>query len=90
VNRLQQPGPRQRKRSGIHYSTLGEFDQIGIHGVSNSESPQFIGRVIAELYRDPHLAELSGRVSVAVELARDYGITDIDGSSPEPLGLQTC
>lgn len=53
--------------------------------LTNSESPQFIGRVIAGLWRDSELMEKSGRALVAAALARDYGISDIDGRQPEPL-----
>lgn len=53
--------------------------------LSNSESPQFIGRVIGGLWRDPDLMSRSGQVLVAAELARDYGIADIDGYKPMPL-----
>jgi hypothetical protein len=53
--------------------------------LSNSESPQFIGRVIAGLASDPVVMEKSGQVLVAAELALEYGITDIDGRQPRPL-----
>ncbi|PKR90797.1 short-chain dehydrogenase [Pleomorphomonas diazotrophica] len=55
--------------------------------MSNSESPQFIGHVIAGLWRDPVLMSKSGRVLVAAELAREYGIADVDGYRPVPLTL---
>ncbi len=50
--------------------------------LSNSESPQFIGRVIAGLAVDLALMEKSGQVLVAAELALEYGITDVDGRQP--------
>lgn len=53
--------------------------------LSNSESPQFIGRTIAGLWRDRDLMAKSGRAHVAAQLALDYGISDIDGSRPRPL-----
>jgi dehydrogenase/reductase SDR family member 1 len=52
--------------------------------MSNSESPQFIGRVIAGLMTDPELMAKSGKALVAAALARDYAIADIDGRRPEP------
>jgi dehydrogenase/reductase SDR family member 1 len=55
--------------------------------LSNSESPEFIGRVIAALFRDPSLLERSGKVLVAAALAAEFGITDIDGRPPKPLTL---
>ena len=53
--------------------------------LSNSESPEFTGRVIAALACDPELMERSGKVLVAAALAKEYGILDIDGHQPEPL-----
>ncbi|MDV3351938.1 SDR family NAD(P)-dependent oxidoreductase [Leptothoe sp. LEGE 181152] len=55
--------------------------------LSNSESPQFLGRVVAALTSDPTIMEKSGKVLVAAQLAMDYGITDIDGKQPRPLTL---
>jgi NAD(P)-dependent dehydrogenase (short-subunit alcohol dehydrogenase family) len=53
--------------------------------LSNSESPQFIGRVIAGLWNDGGLMGKSGKVHVAAQLAREYGLSDIDGFKPRPL-----
>ena len=53
--------------------------------ISNSESPEFIGRVIAALAADPGVLNRSGSVLVAAEVAREYGVTDIDGRQPIPL-----
>jgi dehydrogenase/reductase SDR family member 1 len=55
--------------------------------LSNSESPQFIGRAVAALAEDPNVMEKTGRVLVAASLADEYGFTDIDGSVPRPLAL---
>ena len=55
--------------------------------LSNSESPEFTGRVIAALAADPHVLRVSGRWLVVAALAGDYGITDIDGKQPRPLTL---
>lgn len=48
----------------------------------HAETPQFTGRLIDALYRDPELAELSGRTVIAAELADRYGITDEGGRRP--------
>jgi dehydrogenase/reductase SDR family member 1 len=53
--------------------------------MSNSESPQFSGRVIAALANDPNLMSRTGRVWVGAELAQEYGIQDIDGKHPRPV-----
>lgn len=56
--------------------------------LSNSESPQFIGRAVASLANDKSVMEKSGRVLVAASLGKEYGFVDIDGKSPRPLQLQ--
>lgn len=56
--------------------------------MSNSESPQFIGRVVAALAGDPDVMKKSGQVLVAAALAKKYGIRDIDGKQPKPLTLK--
>jgi len=55
--------------------------------LSNSESPEFIGRAVAALAADPDLLRHIGKVLVAASLARDYGFTDIDGKTPRPLTI---
>jgi len=55
--------------------------------LSNSESPRFVGRAVAELASDPHVIVKSGSVVVAAALAREYGFSDVDGSRPSPLTL---
>jgi len=55
--------------------------------LSNSESPQFIGRVVAALASDPDIIAKSGQVLVAAAEAAHYGIADIDGKQPAPLTL---
>jgi dehydrogenase/reductase SDR family member 1 len=56
--------------------------------MSNSESPQFIGRVVAALATDPNIMKKSGSVLVAAQEALEYGIQDIDGKQPRPLTLE--
>ena len=56
--------------------------------LSNSESPQFIGRAVAALAADPEIMSKSGQVVVAASLAREYGFTDIDGKQPAPITLK--
>jgi NAD(P)-dependent dehydrogenase (short-subunit alcohol dehydrogenase family) len=50
--------------------------------LSNSESPEFVGRAVAALAADPQVSRRSGQVVVAAELAAEYGFTDVDGSVP--------
>ena len=56
--------------------------------MSNSESPQFIGRVIAALANDQNILKKSGQVLVAAQEALEYGIKDIDGKQPRPLTIK--
>ena len=55
--------------------------------LSNSESPEFTGRVVAALTADPDVHRFSGRWLVVAALAADYGLADIDGTHPRPLTL---
>jgi len=55
--------------------------------LSNSESPQFIGRTVAALASDSKIMQRSGQVLVAAALAHEYGFTDIDGKQPRPLTI---
>ena len=56
--------------------------------MSNSESPQFTGRVIAALAADPNVMNKTGQVLVGAALAEEYGIEDIDGKHPRPVTLE--
>nr|MDT0663986.1 SDR family oxidoreductase [Micromonospora sp. DSM 115978] len=42
-------------------------------------SPEYPGRVIAALANDPDVMAHSGGTFITAELARDYGVTDVDG-----------
>ena len=55
--------------------------------MSNSESPEFIGRVVLALADDPEVMRHTGKVLVAAALAREYGFTDVDGKTPRPLTI---
>jgi len=56
--------------------------------LSNSESPQFVGRAVAGLAADSEVMRKTGQVVVAAELAHEYGFTDVDGKQPRPLTLK--
>src|SRR5688572_100071 len=55
--------------------------------LTNSESPEFIGRAVAALAADPLVERYTGTVLIAARLAAEYGFTDIDGKAPRPLTL---
>jgi NAD(P)-dependent dehydrogenase (short-subunit alcohol dehydrogenase family) len=48
----------------------------------SSETPFFVGRAVAALAADPDVAKKAGRVFTSWDLAREYGITDVDGRQP--------
>jgi NAD(P)-dependent dehydrogenase (short-subunit alcohol dehydrogenase family) len=47
-----------------------------------TESPEFTGRVIAALDRDPAKLDFSGRVLIGAELGDQLGVSDVDGTQP--------
>ena len=53
--------------------------------LSNSESPQFIGRAVTALATDPDVMQKSGQILVAAAVAKEYGFSDIDGKQPRPI-----
>ena len=55
--------------------------------LTNSESPEFVGRAVAALAGDPKVIRRTGTVQVAAHLASEYGFTDIDGKTPRALAL---
>lgn len=59
----------------------------GFFDLSNSESPEFIGRAVAALAGDPDVIHRSGSVLVAAALGREYGFMDVDGRQPRPLTI---
>ncbi len=46
------------------------------------ETPEFTGRVIDALARDPGLMDKSGNVLIGAELGEEYGVTDTNGRVP--------
>ena len=59
----------------------------GVFDLSNSESPEYIGRAVAALAADPDVIRKTGTVVVAAALGEEYGFTDIDGKTPRALTL---
>src|ERR1700722_6926552 len=55
--------------------------------LSNSESPEFIGRAVTSLAADSDVMRHTGGVLVAARLAVEYGFRDTDGKLPRPLTL---
>jgi NAD(P)-dependent dehydrogenase (short-subunit alcohol dehydrogenase family) len=51
-------------------------------------SVEFPGRVIAVMAKDENIMRRSGGTFIGAELAREYGVTDIDGNVPPSLRAQ--
>jgi NAD(P)-dependent dehydrogenase (short-subunit alcohol dehydrogenase family) len=49
----------------------------------SSESPTYVARGIVALASDPDVSRYAGRVVSSAELARTYGVTDVDGTQPD-------
>ena len=65
------------------------YRSLSGRGAGCSESPEFIGKVVAALNAEPRLSERSGKVVVAAQLAKELGVVDTDGKQPVPLTLET-
>ncbi|WP_245400851.1 SDR family NAD(P)-dependent oxidoreductase [Nocardia albiluteola] len=49
---------------------------------ATAESPEFTGRVIDALARDPEMMQRSGRVLIGAEIGAELGVRDIDDRQP--------
>ncbi|MGW3560045.1 SDR family oxidoreductase [Streptomyces sp. NPDC000963] len=52
-----------------------------------AESPVYVGRAVAALAADPDRARWNGRSLSSGQLAKEYGLTDADGSRPDAWGF---
>ncbi len=72
-------GPLLTERTEVVLRHRGEqYDDF----MAMAETPQFNGRVIHALAKDPKLMEKSGQTLVTAELAVEYGLTDEGGKQP--------
>ncbi len=62
--------------------TEGVMRAADFFDLSNSESPQFVGRAVAALAADADVARWAGQGLSSWQLAREYGFTDVDGTRP--------
>jgi len=56
----------------------GEYDTFAAHAAS----PEFVGRLLDVMMKDPKLPERTGKTYYAAELAIEYGVKDVDGRQP--------
>ncbi|GAB7069950.1 SDR family oxidoreductase [Mycobacterium hodleri] len=55
---------------------------------TESETPLFLGRGVAAIAADPDRARWNQRSASSVQLAREYGFTDVDGRQPDAWAEQ--
>lgn len=48
-----------------------------------TETPRYVGRAVAHLAADAHIARWNGQSLSSGQLAKIYGFTDVDGSQPD-------
>jgi NAD(P)-dependent dehydrogenase (short-subunit alcohol dehydrogenase family) len=48
-----------------------------------SETPRYVGRAVAHMAADPHVARYNGLSLSSGALAKEYSFTDVDGSQPD-------
>jgi NAD(P)-dependent dehydrogenase (short-subunit alcohol dehydrogenase family) len=81
------PGWMRSEMMLEHYGVTEDTwrDAVGgnPHFTAISESPRFVGRAVAALAADPHVARRNGGSFSSGGLAREYGFTDVDGSQPD-------
>jgi NAD(P)-dependent dehydrogenase (short-subunit alcohol dehydrogenase family) len=81
------PGWMRSEMMLEHYGVTEDTwrDAVGgnPHFTAISESPRFVGRAVAALAADPHVARRNGGSFSSGGLAREYGFTDLDGSQPD-------
>ena len=71
----------------VRTEAILEVAAMGWLSLENSESPEYIGLVIAELAKDPDLMSRSGQGLIAAAFGAQYELVDTDGKIPRPLSL---
>jgi NAD(P)-dependent dehydrogenase (short-subunit alcohol dehydrogenase family) len=66
----------------------GDGGVVAPGAFAESETPRFVGRGVAALAADPDRARWNQRSATSVQLAREYGFTDLDGRRPDPWSEQ--
>jgi hypothetical protein len=50
-----------------------------------TESTEYVGRAVRALATDTHVMEKSGKLLTVIDVAREYGFTDVDGRQISPF-----
>jgi len=78
---------------GLTFTERAERNLAAIPGMKQATAtrpqdgctPEFPGRLIAALMRDPDVGRHTGGTFISAELALQYGVTDVDGKTPPSL-----
>jgi hypothetical protein len=57
--------------------------QAAAMGWGGSETPCFVGRAVAALAADSHVARRNGAICTTRTLSEEYGFNDVDGARPD-------
>lgn len=76
---------RTERVLAAHGTTERKWERVP--ALAGSESPRYAGRALAALAADPARFTQTGRTLLAADLARQYGVTDLDGTQPGPFHL---
>ena len=63
----------------------GERMNLSPETASRAESTEYVGRAVTALASDPNVIEKSGLLLTVVDVAREYGFTDVDGRVMTPF-----
>ena len=72
------PGWMRTEKVLEHFKT-DERNWQQVADLKKTESTQYIGRAVVALATDPNVLKKSGQFLEVADLAREYGLTDIDG-----------
>ena len=68
---------------GVTEETWRDAAVGDLAGFAISETPTYVARGVAALVADEGIARYAGETLTSAELARVYGLTDVDGSRPD-------
>ena len=59
-----------------------EKDKLFMNYILNGESPEYIGKCVANLAKDSNIMKKTARVHISMDLGAEYGFVDVDGRKP--------
>jgi dehydrogenase/reductase SDR family protein 1 len=78
------PGVVMTERTEISVES-GDWEKYVGVPLDNAETPEFTGKAIVALAKDPENMAKSGSYQVVAELAQEYGFTDLNGTVPPSI-----